>query len=114
MTISELVLVAIGLSVVVVAAALVPTLIEARRAARSLDRALGSVADRLPEVLGRVDGVLTQGERLVEETRARLDRVERATARLRGPLARLVGTMAGFKEAAETLARHRTERRGGS
>ncbi len=113
MTITELAVLAIGLSALVVAAALVPALLEVRRAARSLDRTLAETAERLPSVLARVDGLLTEAERLTGETRARLDRVEHAAARLRGPLARLVGTVAGLREAAEMLVgAHRAGRDG--
>lgn len=112
MAITELALLAIGLSVVAVAAALVPALLEVRRAARALDRTLSETAERLPGVLTRVDALLSQAEQLVEEMRARLDRVEQATARLRAPLARLAGTMSGLKEAAETLVGQRGGRGG--
>ncbi len=112
MTITELAVLAIGLAAVVAAAALVPALLELRRAARSLDRTLAETAERLPSVLARVDGLLLEAERLTGDTRARLDRMERAVTRLKDPLARLVGTVAGLKEAAETLVR--AHRRAGS
>lgn len=107
MTITEIAVLAIGLSAIAVAAALVPALLEVRRAARSLERTLAVTADRLPGVLARMDGLLTEAERLAGETRARLERVEHATARLKEPLARLAGTVVGLKEAAETLVRAR-------
>ncbi|HEY8368090.1 MAG TPA: hypothetical protein VIM86_02125 [Thermodesulfobacteriota bacterium] len=103
MTITELVVLAIGLAVIAVAAALVPALLELRRAARSLDRTLSETAERLPGVLARIDGLLLEAERLTGETRARLDRIEHATTRLKEPVARLFGAAVGLKEAAETL-----------
>ncbi len=51
--IGDMVWLGIGIAVLAVAAALVPALVEVRRAARSLDRALEGVHGRLPGLLER-------------------------------------------------------------
>jgi uncharacterized protein YoxC len=105
--VQELVWVAIGVAVLAVSGALVPALLELRRAARSLHRALDGVGERLPSVLDRADVLLDEAARLTSDVRSGLDRVERAASGLReevaAPLAWLAGALAGLREGTQAL-----------
>lgn len=107
MEIGEVVWLGIGIAAVAVTAALVPALLEVRRAARSLDRTLDGVQGRLPGLLERVDDLLGETTGLLRDVQGRLDRLEQATSGLRHdltvPLARAAAAVAGLREAAQVL-----------
>jgi hypothetical protein len=103
MEIVDLVAIGVGVAVLAVAGALVPALLEVRRAARSLDRFLSAAGERLPGLAARAESLLDETDGLVSETRGRLDRLERAAGELRAPLAGLAGAAAGLRHAAEVL-----------
>lgn len=108
MGVRELVWVAIGVAVLAVSGALVPALLELRRAARSLHRALEGVAERLPSVLDHADALLDEATRLTSDVGSRLNRVTRAAPgpveEVAAPLAWLAGALAGLREGAQVLA----------
>jgi hypothetical protein len=95
-TILDLVAIAVGVAVVAIAGALVPALLELRRAARSLDRLLATTQTEVPGLAERTAALLDESRRLVSEARASLARLERAAGALRVPVA---GVAAGLREA---------------
>jgi hypothetical protein len=107
MTILDLVAIGVGVAALAVAGALVPALLEIRRAARSLDRVLSETHERLPGLALRAEALLAEASGLAAETRGRLDRLERVAADLREPAAALVGAAAGVRQAVETLLARR-------